>query len=53
MPAQKPPTADDKLESFHLWTGEDREPGFGILWFAGGAAVTILLGLAYLARAVL
>ena len=32
---------------------DDREPGFGMLWLASGAAVTILLGLVYLARAVL
>jgi hypothetical protein len=32
---------------------DDGEPGFGAIWIAASAAVTLLLGLAYLARAVL
>jgi hypothetical protein len=53
MPAQKPPTADERLESFHLWTQDDREPGWLMIWLAGGVGVSALLGLAYLALAVL
>jgi hypothetical protein len=58
MPAQKPPTADERLEEFHLWAQEGRRIPEGawlpvaiilgaILW------VPIILGAIYLARAML
>jgi hypothetical protein len=44
---------DARLEEFHLWAQDDREPSMVMIWLAAGVAVTVLIGLAYLARAVL
>jgi hypothetical protein len=48
---------DDKIESFHLWANADsdrRAPkGFPAAIVLASAAVTVVLGLVYLARAVL
>lgn len=45
---------DEKLEEFHLWTRTgDRKPSKLLLIVAASIGVALLLGLAYLARAVL
>jgi hypothetical protein len=54
MPAQKPPTADERLESFHLWAQDDeRDSPWPLAIVAVSSAVALILFLAYLARAAL
>jgi hypothetical protein len=45
---------DAKMEEFTMWAdANDSEPSMVMIWLAAGVAVTVLIGLAYLARAVL
>jgi carboxypeptidase C (cathepsin A) len=45
---------DAKMEEFTMWADAgSREPSMVMIWLAGGVGVSALLGLAYIALAVL
>jgi hypothetical protein len=48
---------DDKLETFHLWADADSDrrvpEGFPVVIVLASAAVTVVLALVYIARAVI